>query len=561
MKVKKMAALILAMAMTVCALGGCASGDGAADTKAAETKAAENKGTVDAGRNGGASGDGVVSSGERKVVIGESTDPETLAPYAPLYADRYALLCMIYQPLMIVAGNQQYNVMFSSMDEPSDGVYEIHLYEDIYDTAGNPFTADDVVFSYGLAQESGNFSKLGAVKSIEAVDDYTVRFTFDDTMIFGQINAVLSQIFMVTKASYEASPDKMATSAVGTTGYVVSQYTEGSSIQFTRSEKGYWQKAVQGTDGYVPFYDDTKLDIVEYDFISESSQMAIALQSGAIDIADRISSTDVGLFQEGGESANTVNIHEVIGEFYTATFNCAEESACNNENMRKALAYSWDTKGIIEGAFNGAGEVATALNNHYRLDYNPEYDTRDYFGYNPDLAKDYLNRYLTESGKKPSDVNITILVSNNEYLEKVAQIMQAYVLQLGIGCKVASYDNVTRKTIRNSREGWDIAVAKDTATNQYFVDTMSMQFNRETGKSLAGGWIDDDELHALMLAGVSPKTHSVETVSAFEDFMMEHCFAAGVCIDVAYMGCNNRVTDLVTGPYDVVSPCACTYEW
>lgn len=550
MKKKRWLALLMVAAMTVSLVTGCSA---QGNQQAAQEEETASEKSADS-EEGGTSSQEV---GERKVVIGESLDPETLTPYSALYADRYALLCMIYQPLMVVAGNEQYNVLMRELEEVSPRSYKIHLYEDIYDTAGNHFTSSDVLFSYNLAMESGNFSKLGAIDNIEALDDYTVQIDFGDQMIFGQINAVLSQVFMVTEAAYNASGDQMAVNAVGTTGYVVDKYVEGSSITFKKAENGYWQKAVEGEEGYVPYYDASKLDVVEYDFIAESSQMAIALESGTIDIADRVSTTDVALL----ESNEQLKVNEMVGEFYTLMYNCSEEAPFNNEDLRKAVAYSWDAQGIIDGAFDGAGEPAVALNNHYRLDWNPEYETRDYFGYNKDTANEYLQKYLNETGQSASDITLTILVTNNEYLERVAQIMQAYILELGINCEVASYDNVTRKTIRNSREGWDIAIAKDTAVNQYFVDSMSMQYNRDTGKSLAGGWIDDDELHARMLAGTSPETHSVETVSAFEDYMQEHCFAVGVCIDVSYAASNKVVEKFVTGPYDVVSPCACVYDW
>lgn len=218
--------------------------------------------------------------------------------------------------------------MISGYEKVDDSNYDVHLYENIYDTGGNPFTADDVVFSYNKAIQGGNFSKLGSLTDIVAIDDYTVRFTCDDTLVSGQFTIILSQIFMVTQAAFEASQDEMAVNPVGTTGYVLESYQPGSSIVFTKSPGGYWQTAGKGEEGYCFMFDTSSVDTVEYNFIKESSQMAIALQTGAINIASRISTTDLSLFEEGGEAYGQENTYELTGQHYTATFNCSDDSNC-----------------------------------------------------------------------------------------------------------------------------------------------------------------------------------------------------------------------------------------
>lgn len=501
------------------------------------------------------------ASDEKKVIIGSSEDPETLSPYSSLYDWRYTMLCMVYQPLVLVSDSTEYNVMISGYEEVSDNVYDVYLYDDIYDTAGNHFTASDVVFCYDTAIESGNFSKLNSLTSVVATDDYTVEFTCDDTMVFGQITDILSQIFMVTEAAYEASGDEMATMPVGTTGYVLESYNPGSNIIFTKADSDYWQTAQDGEDGYCFMYNTSNVDTVEYDFITDTSQMAIALQTGSIDIASRISATDLSLFEEGGEAYGTADTYQLTGQHYTATFNCSDDSECNNIDLRKALAYSWDNQGIVDMALDGMGFPATSLNESSRLDYDTSFDTWDYYDYDVDTANKYLQTYLSETGKAASDVTITILVVNDTYLQKVAQAMQSYILQLGVNCEVAAYDSVTRKTIRNSTEGWDISIAKSTVTDQYLVSTIDMQFNRDKSATLAGGWVDDDTLQELLLAACDADTHSVETVSAFEQYVKEQCYALGVCVDYVYLASDTWITDLATGPYDMVAPCACTYDW
>lgn len=501
-------------------------------------------------------GSSLGAKAEKKVVIGASSDPETLSPYSSLYGDRYAMLSMVYQPLVCVVGNKAYNVMITDYKEVGKNIYDCYLYKNIYDTAGNHFTAKDAVFSYKTAIDSGNFSTLNSVTSVTALNDYTIEFKCNDSLVFGQITTILSQVFMVTEAAYKASSDKMAVDPVGTTGYVLDQYVQGSRVIFKKAKRAYWQKAKEGETGYVFLYDTTKVDKVEYHFITDSTQTVMALKTGSIDIANRISKTDLTMLQK-----DKFKFYAFTGEHYTATFNCSEKSVCSNVNMRKALTYSWDTKGIISGALDGDGEIATGLNNRYRLDYDPKYNKKAYFGYNVSLAKQYLKKYYAETGKAANDVSITILVVNDPYLEKVAQIMQAYIMKLGVKCKVASYDSVTRKTIRNSEQGWDIAVAKSIATEMYNVANVDMQFNVEKGKTLAGGWINDAHLQELVIEACATKTHSVNTMSALEDYMRDQCYVVGLIIDKIHVASDKMVTKLITGPYGYVAPCACTYNW
>jgi len=551
---KKLIAIILSVLMLVCVCSGCGSSTESASPGAGSASSSAGNVSSDSG------GDAV--NVEKKVVVGVGSDPETLTPYSSLYGDRYAMLCMIYQPLVCLVGNEPVNVLISGYDQVDAHTYNLQLFDNIYDTDGNHFTASDVVFCYEKAIETGNFSKLGSIESVKALDDYTVEFKFTDALVFGQTEVIFSIVFMVTQKAYEASPDQMATTPVGTTGYVLDKYVEGSSLTFTKAESGYWQTAKEGEAGYVAMYDANKLDTVEYHFISEPSQIAIALETGNIDIAGRISAMDMDLFAEGGPSHDGFTTYDITGLFYSITPNCADEEELSNINMRKAIMYAFDAQSIVDGTFDGQGVASKAMNTPNRLDYDPKYDSADYFDYNMDLAMEYLQKYYDETGKSASDVTITILVVNDSYLEKMAEIMQTYILKLGINCEISSLDSVTRKTIRNSREGWDLAIAGTTCYDLYVADMWDMQFNAaKSATGSAGGWVFDDHLQELLIAATSPATHSIETVNAFQDYMNEQCYAIGLCIGEYHLACANWVTDLKTGVYNEISPLSCTYDW
>lgn len=537
-KYRKLVSVLLLLAMCVGLLAGCG-----------QSTSTDNP----SGGNGSAADD----TGVRQVTIGAASDIDSFNPYANIYPERFSILNMVYQPLMLNVDNVFYNVLITGYDQLDTYTFELHLREGVYDTAGNPFTASDVLFSFGLAQESGFFSKLDDTESITAEDDYTVVIKFKDTMLYGEIDLLLTQVFMVTEAAYTASSSGMATDPVGTAGYVVDEYVEGSYIIF-KAVENWWGVTDKDDPDYLPYYDNTNVDVVRYDFITEASSRAIALESGSIDIANKVDFID----WEKYESDDSISTYWCVGEEYTATYNCAEGHPLNNINLRLALSYCLDIDGVINGGFDGQAEPNKSMNTIYKLDCDPKYgeESYEYYDYNVDTAKAYLDKYLAETGQSASDVTITILVMNLQELEKVAEIWQTYILALGLKCEIASYDSVTRKTIRNSTDGWDIAVAKSTAVDLYNVDTLNMQWNMETGKAKAGGWVEDPVLHELMKTATSPETHSVETMSAFNDYMYEMCYARSVIIDRVFSASSSWI-EKVDGPYDYTSPCACVYNW
>ena len=545
-KPQRILAMLLVLALCVCLIAGCSN----SNNSPSGTQSGSNPAGVPS--NGGSE-----YTGEKAVTIGAASDIESFNPYANLYSERYSILSLVYQPLVLNVDNVFYNVLITGYDQTDDFTFVLHLRDNITDSAGNPFKASDVVYSFRLANESGFFSKTDDIESIVDTDELTVEIKFKDTMLYGEIDMITTQIFMVTEAAYSASANGMSTDPVGTGPCVVDDYMEGSYVVY-KINPDYWNTAKEGEEGFVPFYDASKLDTIRYDFITEASQRAIALESGSIDVANLLDYVDYSAY----ENDSHYNTYWRVGEVYDATYNCDENHPLSNQNMRLAISYCIDVDGLILGAFDGQAEANKGMNNVYHLDCpdNIASASYEYYTYNLNTAKEYLQKYFDETGKTAADTNITILVVNSQELERVAQICQTFIRALGIGCDVQSYDNVTRKTIRNSRDGWDIAIAKDTATALYNCDKLNMQWNRTTGKSMAGGWVDDEELDNLMRAAVSPATHSKETMSAFEDYFYQMAFGRSLIIDRLYSASASWI-DKTDGSYGYTSPLASTYDW
>ena len=99
---------------------------------------------------------------------------------------------------------------------------------------------------------------------------------------------MLTEAPIVSKAAYEASPDKFATKPITTSPYVLTEYVPGSSLTFER-RADYWQ-----TDKSLgPKYNQANVQKVVFQIITEPAQHAIALETGSADISGYISSADV----------------------------------------------------------------------------------------------------------------------------------------------------------------------------------------------------------------------------------------------------------------------------
>jgi peptide/nickel transport system substrate-binding protein len=137
----------------------------------------------------------------------------------------------------------------------SDTVYEVTLREGINWTDGEPLTAEDVVFTFELGKfPSVQYSTLWDwLESAEAVDDYTVRFTFSEpnyqewaSLLYGEYGMAI-----VPKHLWEGrTEEEVATGAnenpVGTGPYLYETHSEDRMV-WVKNEN-WWAKDALGLD-------------------------------------------------------------------------------------------------------------------------------------------------------------------------------------------------------------------------------------------------------------------------------------------------------------------------
>ncbi len=502
---------------------------------------------------------------EHSVIVGSPDDPVTFSPWAARSSGRNYVLSTVYQYLVIeVTGTGvDHWVMATGYDKVEDGVYDVYIREGIYDTEGNPFDATDVAFCFNTAVATNNFSKLAGV-SVEAIDTYTARFYVDAQPIVNGFTNILKEIWMVTEEAYEASEDQMTTDPVGTTGYVLDDYVTGSHVSFKRADQPYWNHdATTEEEGYFAAYDDTNLDSVRFDFITESTQMAVALQSGAIDFAMNVPSTELTAFQEGGNYEEGFDIYTYFGRETYMSFNCGENSPCSSLNFRKAIAYCFDSEDIVAGAVEGNGQACKALNPH-RGDADPKWFDEDYYEYDFDTAQEYLQAYYDETGTSASDIHLVIMTQSGTSNERTAQIMQGYLIAL-IGtndcCSIEVYDSQTANVKLLDETAFDIYISAGGAGGP-ITQFWNQNYNYEASSNgYAANFLYDETLQDLIMEAIGEETSTMEAINETQEYFNEMLYYVPLFVDDAYYVYADWITDVELGSSDSIAICGCSFDW
>ena len=258
-------------------------------------------------------------------------------------SDRYGLstIKMIYSPLYMNNADGINWFLATDYSVSDDNLtYTFNLRDDVTWSDGEPFTADDVVFTYEEMEKEENvgwaYSQLvyneGTVK-VTKVDDYTVSFTFP----FQTPTAVemLSQIFIMPEHIYKDVTDyehnDYNMNSVGTGPYKLVDYQAGSYLRFEANESYF-----KGTPS---------IKNIVFRIIENSDTAILALQSGEI---DAYSATPSEVEKLDMDQNNLTAYTYTEGRVGYMMINC---NRVPDQKVRQAIFYALDKKAMNDAAF------------------------------------------------------------------------------------------------------------------------------------------------------------------------------------------------------------------
>ncbi|CAM5773923.1 ABC transporter substrate-binding protein [Labrys miyagiensis] len=311
------------------------------------------------------------------------------------------------------------------------------------------FNADDVLFSFNrqwkkdhpYSKVSGGsydyFNDMGMpdlLKSIDKVDDYTVKFTLTkpNAPFLANLAMDFSTIQSAEYADYllkAGTPEKFDQEPVGTGAFQFVAYQKDAVIRY-KAFPNFWRGKV-------------KLDNLVFAITPDAAARYAKLQKNECQVMIGPNPSDLKSMQANGDLKVLTN--EGLNDMYFS-FNTTKPPLDKKE-VRQALAMAINKDALIADVYEGSGKSATTLIPSFMLGYNdkiPEY------GYDPEKAK----KLLADAGvKTPIDIDLWYMPVYRPYNpngKRMGELMQADLAKVGVNAKLVTYEwGDYRKRLQN----------------------------------------------------------------------------------------------------------------
>lgn len=315
---------------------------------------------------------------------------------------------------------------------------KVHTYKKFHPK--RDFNADDVIFSFERQlKEShpyhkyvgtagyGYFVDMGMdklIKSIEKIDDYTVKFVLNNVEAPFLANLAMSFASIVSAeyADYlleKGTPEKFDLEPVGTGPFVFESYQKDAAIRF-KAHPEYW-------GGKMP------IDRLIFSITPDASVRLAKVKAGECHIMAYPNLADLEAIRKNPE----LNVLEKEGmNISYLSFN-VEAKPLDDVRVRRALNIAVNKQAIVDSILNGAGVVAKNLIPPTIWSYNDEIED---FPYDPEAAKKLLAEAGYPNGFEIDLWGFTAQRAYNPDGRKTAEMIQADWEKIGVKARIVSYE-------------------------------------------------------------------------------------------------------------------------
>ncbi|WP_438016087.1 ABC transporter substrate-binding protein [Sorangium sp. So ce315] len=486
MKSRSMSRRIFALSALLLSVG-ATSACGKNDTDANKDPGASPAGTGTAKAGGG--------GGVKFVTISREQQASWVRNFNPLLGEgsvRFPTVAGIYEPMIV------YNTMkgefvpwLATKYEWSDQNKKLTFTTrtEVKWSDGQPFSAKDVAFTFGLLKKFPALDLTGVwkfVESVEAKNDTTVEFSFKEPFVPGLHYIGHQPIVPEHKWKDVADPVTYTNENPVATGPFTEVKTFQNQIYELGKNPHYWQKGKPAVEG------------LRFPAYPGNDQANLALINGEVDWAGNFV-PDIDKTYVSKDPQNNHYWFPLVGGTVTLYPN-ATKKPFDDIKLRKAISMAIDRAQIAKIAVNGytVGADGTGLDDAYERWRNPKaVEAGDWTTY--DVAK--ANALLDEAGYakgadgirakngKPLKFDINVVTGWSDWVRAV-QITTQNLKAVGIEATLKTYDfsaffEALQKGTFDLSMGW--TNTEPTPFN-FYRDLMAPEFVKPVGEATTRNW-------------------------------------------------------------------------
>ena len=351
---------------------------------------------------------------ERKIAL--TADPGSLDPYRDNSVVGVQLQGHLYDQLVDFRGPDftQTPLVAERWENPDPTTWRFFLRKGIKFHDGKELTADDVKFSFELAQASPTAkAKVANVVDVKVVDRHTVEVKTAGPA--ASLLANLAFVFILPKADFQAKgAEAFGQKPIGSGPYRLERWDKAQRIVLSAYD-GYWGGK------------KTPARIVIRP-IGEGSTRLAELLTGGVDVITDLPVENVQQVKDNRDLAvaQAKGIRQIF-----FPINSKADTPLKDKRVRQAINLAIDRETIVRDVLQGFGEARTGPFGTKQMGFNPE--AAKFLAYNPQKAK----ALLKEAGH-PNGVDITwnlcrgCWLKDTEVLEVVANQLKAVGIRVKI---------------------------------------------------------------------------------------------------------------------------------
>lgn len=305
---------------------------------------------------------------------------------------------------------------------------------------GSPLTADAVSLTFERFKEKGArspiYGGIQQISGIEAADELTVRFTFEQPAANFWSTISMPYAGILSPASMERAATDDKARLVGTGPFTLGEWLTGQSITLLRNPAYAWGPEMNENRG-APY-----LEKLIYKVIPDAATQLAALQAGEVDVIFVNNPDHLGKLRQDP----TIRLQEaVLNSLIYLGFN-TRKAPFEDPKVRQALAHAVNKDEILSLALGGVGIPAFAPLPPTLPGFDAALAEQE-LGYDPARAQALLAEAGFTAGndgawtKDGQLLKGVLLTSNRAPNDAIAALLQSQLKAIGVPVEIQQLDS------------------------------------------------------------------------------------------------------------------------